>query len=132
MNEKLKPVYLAGPIESCTDKENYGWRIFAQRFLDRPVIIPDVVKEESDDYMNSIIIPDKKLILSSRVVLANCWKISAGTSMEILFAWEKKIPVITIGDHLISINPWISGHSTHVMKDLSYACTFINEEYSDE
>jgi hypothetical protein len=44
-----------------------------------------------------------------------------GTSMEILYAWERGIPVIVVAAKGARISPWLRYHSKHVLNSFAEA-----------
>lgn len=60
---------------------------------------------------------DKSIIKKSDLVIANITRLSAGTSMEIMFAFDNHIPVVLTGDMSL-IGPWHRHHSSFVCKDM--------------
>jgi nucleoside 2-deoxyribosyltransferase len=119
-------IYLAGPINGCSDNECCGWREKAKILLDPHVCVDPMIR----DYRNiedlayiSLVEDDKNDIDSCDVVLAMCSKPSVGTSMEILYAWENNKIVVVIGFGKLS--PWIRYHSRVVVSSLSEAVKFI-------
>lgn len=72
-----------------------------------------------DECVNEIVEGDKADILASDAVIALVETPSAGTSMEIYFAWQQQIPVIAITPGRVS--PWIRYHSSVVVASLAEA-----------
>lgn len=120
-------IYLAGPMLACSDDEANDWREYAKDHLNIETLDPcrRPFQDDTSD-LGKIIKPDKKDIDRSAAILANCWKPSAGTSMEILYAWER-------GKHVISIVPpdqvpsaWIVYHSSAVYTKLGEGIDALN------
>ncbi len=132
--EDLKvKVYLAGPIMDMDDSQCVGWRDRVTWWLSlfnilafNPVKQRDYRGRESDASVDwdGIVEGDKQDILESDFVLANVHQASAGTSMEILFAWTHNIPVIVAlsGNNL---SPWVRYHSEVVVYDVDWAICYI-------
>jgi len=84
-------VYLAGPIDQCNDTEMNGWRQTATDVLSAcgaQVIDPtqrDFRESDIEEVYQEIVEGDLAEIARADVLLANAWKKSVGTSMEI---WE--------------------------------------------
>ena len=84
-------------------------------------------REQSDEFVNEIVEGDKEDIKTADIVLANCWKPSAGTSIEVYFAWQLFKPVVSVVGGRVS--PWIRYHSFKVFPTIEQACEFINENF---
>ena len=76
---------------------------------------PDYFENTHSDA--TIVNYDKSMIQSSDIVIANITRLSCGTSMEILFAFERNIPVFLTGDEKL-IGPWHRHHISAYCKDL--------------
>jgi nucleoside 2-deoxyribosyltransferase len=115
-------VYLAGPIFQCSDAAAKDWRetIKAARpdltFLDP--MARDYRGRELD-CVNEIVEGDKADIDASDVVIANCRQASAGTSMEVFYAWQRNVPVIAVVESRVS--PWVRYHASKVVTTLDAA-----------
>ena len=126
----MKKIYLAGPMLLTEDEGMLGWRKDAEKELNAFEILDPTVRdyrELTDEFMNEIVEGDKKDIETTDIVLANCWKPSAGTSMEIYFAWLLTKPVISVVEGRVS--PWIRYHSLEVFSTVKQACEFINANF---
>ena len=132
---RLNPkVYLAGPIAGCDDDDTFNWREYAGERIDVECLDPagqrDFRNRPIEDAQKQIIIPDKKDIDASSVVLANCWQVSVGTSMEIIYSWERGKYVVLVIPEGAHKSPWATGHAHYVAKTLDEAITHINERFS--
>ena len=124
-------VYLGGPINGCTDEEANGWREGFMEMLGPefdyldPMVRDDRGRE--DESVNEIVENDKDDIDKSDIVLAYSWQISAGTSMEVYYAWaEDKLVVMVIPEGM-RISPWYRYHSTVILPTLKEAAAWIRE-----
>jgi nucleoside 2-deoxyribosyltransferase len=106
-------IYLAGPINGCTDEEANGWRSQVKK------IHPDVLDPMSRDYrgkeaenFRDIVEGDKRDIYQSDGVLVYFEKPSVGTSMEVLYAYERRKPVVVVNVSGKPISPWLAYHAT--------------------
>ena len=124
----MKTVYLAGPMMDCTESEIVDWRTKAGKQLNTKVIVPTLYG--ADVSPNIIIEDDTSKILISNIVLANCWKPSPGTSMEIMFGFAMKKIVISVVPEGFYVSPWIIYHSDQVFRGLDYAIDWINNNDS--
>lgn len=121
-----RPVYLAGPINGCTDGEAQDWRSLARALLDANVLDPmarDYRGREAENVAD-IVEGDKDAIRSCRAVLAYCPRPSVGTSMEIFYAHSLGIPVVTVVPDG-PVSPWLQHHSRQVFRDLAAAISAV-------
>ncbi|WP_376746159.1 nucleoside 2-deoxyribosyltransferase [Stutzerimonas nitrititolerans] len=117
-------IYLAGPINGCTDDECNDWRTSVkQRFADTlDPMRRDYRGIEADSY-REIVDLDKLDVTACDVLLAVCPKPSAGTSMEVLLAWQMgKVVVVVAPD---PISPWLRYHSTRTFGRLGDAINWL-------
>lgn len=116
-------VYLAGPINGCSDSEAKDWRE-TLKVLDQFIWIDPMERDyrgvEAVKY-REVVDLDKRDILSCDVIVVMFAKPSVGTSMEILFAWENGIPVILIDQSKGPLSPWLIYHSTSIVNSLEEA-----------
>ncbi|MCP4581579.1 MAG: hypothetical protein GY839_08150 [candidate division Zixibacteria bacterium] len=79
----------------------------------------------TDEHYVEIVEEDKKEIDTCDLLLVNHTRPSVGTSMEILYAWErgKKIVTVVVGK---DISPWIIYHSEKIFHDLDSAIDYLN------
>ena len=116
----MKRVYLAGPINGCTDDECMTWRDWFKGCSDPIEWVDPMVRDyrgmEQDEY-REIVELDKRDIKSCDIVIVNYHMPSVGTSMEVLYAWERRIPVIVIDESSTPISPWLRYHSTSIVKN---------------
>ncbi len=122
--------YLAGPILDCEDIDIYDWRKEATEILKPPVLDPTrrVYQEDSADIVN-LVEEDKNDIINSYFILANCWKPSHGTSMEIFYAWTLGKFIISIVPEGVPVSAWVRYHSTKVIRTLEEAVKIIHSVY---
>ena len=125
-------VYLAGPIFNCTDAECRNWREYATKKLNCTAVDPmrrdyRGIEEESTV---EIVELDKLDIMETDCLLANYGDIppgSAGTAMEILFAWEQHKTIIIVTSQA-KVSPWLIYHSNLIFKLLDDAISYINKD----
>ncbi len=128
---EIRSVYLAGPIFDCCNFDMRAWRQLAKTELKGIKIIDPCDFGENQpinitDSLDLIVDPDKEAIDKCQIVLANCWKPSVGTSMEILYACERGKMVISVvpeGD----VSAWIFAHSDIVFHNIEQAVKFVND-----
>lgn len=110
-------VYLAGPINGCTDEECVNWRQFVKDNWDcKPIdpMVRDYRGKETNDY-REIVDLDKRDIRESDLILVNYVKPSVGTSMEIHYAWTIGKPIVVVAPINARISPWLRYHSTAIV-----------------
>lgn len=108
-------VYLAGPINGCTDAEARAWRVRATELLGS-VLNPmdrDYRGRETDN-VAELVEADKADIDAASAVLAYCPTPSVGTSMEVLYAWLHGKHVVAVVPEGTPVSPWLAYHSTVV------------------
>lgn len=113
----MKTVYLAGPINGCTDAEALDWREDMVRRLNGFNILSPMSRDyrgKEAELVEEIVEGDKADIDASDIVIAYCPKPSVGTSMEVLYAWERDKHVIVLAPPGTSVSPWLKYHSHEV------------------
>lgn len=121
-------VYLAGPINACTDSECIDWREEAKAGLRCKTLDPMRCdyRGRENDCTAEIVEGDKIDLDAADILLAMCPKPSAGTSMEILYCWERGKAVIAIVPESVPVSPWVRFHSKIIFTDLCDAVSYIN------
>src|SRR5687768_14416139 len=126
-------IYLAGPINGCTDAECKDWRqwfrgnigIAGVEWLDP--MRRDYRGTENMRY-REIVILDKRDIASCNFLVVMYSKPSVGTSMEILFAWERDIPILLINaSRQGELSPWLKYHATAIVDSMEAAAKKLEE-----
>jgi nucleoside 2-deoxyribosyltransferase len=120
-------VYLCGPINGCTDAEAKDWREYVKAQL------PDTLDPMRRDYrgredqcVNEIVELDKIDVCNSDVLLVNYDKPSVGTSMEVLYAFERGKLVVVVCKEGASISPWLRYHAHAILHSFGAAIDYIN------
>lgn len=130
MTNKMK-VYLAGPINDCSDSECRDWRErMKQEFPNVEFLDPmrrDYRNLESVETATEIVENDKRDILDTDLVFVYHDKPSVGTSMEILFAFDRGIYVLTVGCTGKPLSPWILYHSTEIVDTIEKGIEKLKE-----
>lgn len=116
-------VYLAGAIKGLTDSEANNWRDEitlglgnAEFEILNPMRRDYRGRESSYESAHEIITLDKLDIDNSDFLIVNYEKPSVGTSMEVLYAWERGKPIIIISQvEFNDIPPWMMYHSTKIV-----------------
>lgn len=124
----MKPtIYLCGPINGCTDAEANDWRTsIKEQWLGKCIdpMARDYRGKEAEMF-REIVELDKIDVASCDVMLVNYDKPSVGTSMEILYAWErgKRVVVVCRPDAIIS--PWLRYHAHYLAHSFDNALAYI-------
>lgn len=133
-NLKTKPkIYLAGPMDGCTQYEMKNWReavkllwgednVYDPSVRDYTGRVAELLYEECKYIVES----DLADIRKSDIVLANCWKRSYGTVMELVYAkqYGKYIYVVMPEKE---ISPFIRVHADYITNNLYDAMEEINK-----
>lgn len=110
MKRRLR-VYLAGPMLNCTKEQATAWRNRLKNKY-KKIEFYDPCEFEFKEMTSKVIVKtDLKYVKKCDVVVANVWKISAGTVMEIAYAWwyGKTIVILAKRKH---VGAWLQHHST--------------------
>jgi len=121
----MTTIYLAGPMAGCSDSQATDWRdtvttnlqdAYPGEFTILNPMLRDYREVDcSPEEIFRIVHDDKADIRKADVILANCWKISVGTSMEIHYAHSLSKHIITIIPSDTIPSPWTLYHSTHLV-----------------
>jgi len=126
-----RTVYLAGPIKDCTDTEANAWRHQVEEVLDRQYRFLNPMRrgdyrgvELSEAGVHKLVRGDIDDIWAADIVLANCWKATWGTAMEIKEAFDaRKLAIVICPDEYPS--PWLLYHSTEMVPSLGHAIDLL-------
>lgn len=124
----MTTVYLAGPINGCTDDEANGWRQgFMERLPEDDFLDPMVrdYRGQEDECVVEIVEGDKADIDQCDIFLAYCWQTSWGTGMEILYAWETGKHVMLVIPEGTRVSPWQRYHSHQIVWTLAEAAAVL-------
>jgi hypothetical protein len=123
-------VYLCGPINGCTDEECKDWRYYVQKHLRHPTLDPMTrdYRGREDECFKEIVEGDKEDLDLSTHILVNYNKPSVGTSMEILYAWERGKKILIVAKADTRISPWMRYHSHGLVYSFDAAIKLLNEE----
>ena len=121
-------IYLCGPINGCTDEECRDWREMAKRSLPNTVdpMRRDYRGKEAE-YVNDIVELDKIDVSNSDIILVNYHKPSVGTSMEILYAWERGKMIIVVHQKDAKLSPWLVYHTHKRFMSFYDAIIFLKD-----
>lgn len=120
-------VYLAGPINGCTDEECKGWRAQARRILEPACAVIDPMDFDcrglESEMAPEIIKHDLRRLEDSDAILVNAERPSWGTAMELVYAGMAGKPAFAFaGEAAGSASPWLRGHCAFVCVTLYRAC----------
>jgi len=121
-------IYLAGPIFLTGDDECKVWRDRAKVRLAGHDVFDPMIRDYrgcTDEHYAEIVEADKREIDTCDVILVNHTRPSVGTSMEILYAWERNKRIIMVV-HGKDISPWLLYHSEKIFHDLDAAIDYLN------
>lgn len=123
-------VYLAGPINGCTDEECKGWRAEARRLLEPIHAVIDPMDFDcrglEGGMAADIIKHDLDRLDEADLILVNAERPSWGTAMELVYARQGGKPAIAFGGFSIGdASPWLRGHTSKVFGTLTEACSEI-------
>ena len=124
-------VYLSGPIKDASDTEASSWRTDAEIELGRigvSTINPmrRDYREDPCSHLPELVEQDKIDIGLSDILLVHFSKPSVGTSMEILYAWERGKRIITVTESWTN-DAWMVYHSHHIYRTLDEAYAKIEK-----
>jgi hypothetical protein len=110
----MKTIYLCGPINGCTDEECNDWRRLVQTIAPWNEYINPMRRDyrgvEGDNDAD-IVEFDKVDVTNSDVVLVSYDKPSVGTSMEVLYGWERGKLIVVVHQEGAVLSPWLTYHS---------------------
>jgi nucleoside 2-deoxyribosyltransferase len=123
----MKTIYLCGPINGCTDEECRDWRELVKTKWPGPTLDPmrRDYRGKEEESVNEIVEFDKIDITNSDALLVNYDKPSVGTSMEILYAFERGKLVVVVAAPDARISPWMRYHSHTITHSFDSAVAVI-------
>lgn len=128
----MRTIYLCGPINGRSDSDCRDWRNTVRDRWDGDVLDPmrrDYRGREMEPGIAAeIVAGDIEDINACDAVLVYFDKPSVGTSMEVFYAHQIGKPVIVIDATDKPLSPWLTHHSTAIVKHLSTALATINME----
>lgn len=125
----MKKIYLAGPIFQCEDHECIYWRKDAKDKLKCYEVVDPMDRDyrgKTDELYINIVEEDKALIDTCDILLVNYLRSSVGTSMEILYAWERKKTVVIVTENSHN-SPWLIYHCDKICRSIDDAVQYINQ-----
>ena len=122
-------LYLCGPINGCTDSECKDWRENVKQKH------PDAIDPMRRDYRGregdstrEIVELDKIDVTNCAGMLVNYDKPSVGTSMEILYAWERGKKIAVVHAPGASLSPWLVYHTHARFTSFDEALAFLESD----
>jgi nucleoside 2-deoxyribosyltransferase len=129
MNDNRHNVYLAGPINGCTDAECNDWRAEAKQLLGEGWNCIDPMRHDyrGEEFPHSaqIVYADLRDIDQCGIVLVNAQRASWGTAMELFYAFRERRCLVVTWTGLSNPSPWIRMHSHYIASHLKDAVDFI-------
>lgn len=124
-------VYLAGPINGCSDAECNNWRDYAKKNLRCETLDPmrrDYRGRELEPGISTEIVKgDEQDIQLSDIILVNHPKPSTGTDMEVRMAKaELQKTVVAVVPETCKPSPWLIYHCDKIFTSVRDAVNFIN------
>lgn len=116
-------IYLAGPINGCTDAQANDWRTEAKRIAAARghTCLDPMARDyrgKEMEVVDDIVLGDKADIQSCGGVLLYFERPSVGTAQEELFAWERGIPVAVVNVSGKPPSPWLVYHAAAMTKTI--------------
>lgn len=125
----MKTIYLCGPINGCTDDECKDWREYVKSKTPHYSILDPMRRDyrgKEDESVDQIVELDKIDVTNSDIILVNYDRPSVGTSMEVLYAFERGKFVVVVAKDGTKISPWLRYHSHAIVKSFSDALRYID------
>lgn len=108
-------IYLAGPINKCSDAEAKDWREEARTKLQTlgHLCLDPMVRDYRGVELTAfkdIVLGDKIDISGSDAMLVMAMRPSWGTAMEVLYASDHGKPVVAVVEDPDTSSPWLRYH----------------------
>lgn len=131
-----KSIYLAGPIKDCTWEQKTEWRNEVKEFLGKfgfefsdPMEFEASITECTQtprEMGKKLVQVDLEHIGKSEIILANMWKISIGTIMELVYASQLHKNVYVVCEKKYE-SLWLLAHCDRVFRTLPEAVNYIKD-----
>lgn len=118
----MRTVYLAGPINGCTDEEANGWRTAAKAELVGWTVFDPMTRDyrgKEAESAEEIVDGDLADIADATHVLVNATRPTWGTAMELVYAREMGRRIVAFGP--TNPSPWLRVHCDVVAATLGDA-----------
>jgi hypothetical protein len=125
----MSKIYLCGPINGCTDEECRDWREHVKTIWTGETLDPmrRDYRGKEEESVTEIVTLDKVDMAQSDALLVSYSKPSVGTSMEILWAFERGKLIVIVAAAGTPISPWLRYHSHAIVHSYADAVAFIQE-----
>ena len=107
--------------------DTHDWRETCKQKLKATTIDPTRISYK-DRTAKEIVELDKNDIDSSTHILVYFIRPSVGTSMEVLYSYDRKKPVYLVNPLGQDLSPWLLYHSSKIFTSLDAAIEEINKE----
>lgn len=95
----MKTIYLCGPINGCSNSECSEWRELVKTWgFETLDPMRRDYRGKEDGCVKEIVELDKIDVVNSDIILVNYARPSVGTSMKILYAFERGKLIIVVSD----------------------------------
>ena len=130
-----KVIYLCGPIHDCTEDEIVEWRQYVRTQVSYLHTV-SVLDPTDRDFRTYDVLTDKEykeIVELDKIDVALCdilfvnfnkamaRRASVGSSMEMLYAWEKGKHIIVANTAVVELSPWVHYHSHSLVDTLDAA-----------
>lgn len=135
MENRVKTVYLSGPIMDEHEGAARSWRDAAKLLLGRQFRLLDPMRrafvDRKVDSANEIVEFDLQDVRDADIILVNYSKASIGTAMEVFYAAHdiRKFVVSFSPLSFEECSPWMVRFSTKILRSLEEACAYIHEHF---
>ena len=128
----MKTVYLAGPINGCSDSEVHEWRNNAAVLLEglnikNPADRDYRGREMEPGIAAEIVSGDLADIESCDYMIAMCPRPSVGTSMEVFRYFRSNRGKVVVVVPEGNVSPWLMHHCHVWCRTLRAACEIVRE-----
>ena len=137
MENRVKTIYLSGPIMDEHEGSARAWRDAAKLLLGRQFRLLDPMRrafvDRKVDSANEIVEFDLQDVRDADIILVNYNKPSIGTSMEVFYAAHNlgKFVVAFSPFEYQDCSPWRARFCTKILGSLEEAAGYINTHFSD-
>src|SRR5262245_17847212 len=126
-------IYTSGPMRQTSKRQCLGWRqSLIKKYPQHKFLDPTRHNIPDNDilrYSARIVANDLADIREADAVLANVWKYSAGTSMEIGFAFTSGKIVVIVAPETFHDDVWLQEHSHFMTTRLHDGMQFLEEAF---
>jgi hypothetical protein len=125
-------VYLCGPINGRGDDDCTVWREYAKsRLHDTLDPMRRDYRGKEGEAWREIVELDKIDVARCDALLVYYDKPSVGTSMEMIWAWERGKRIVLVDKSDKPLSPWLRYHSHYIVRSLDDACDLLAAEQGE-